>query len=342
MSGQNKIWWLLPLAGIIAGMAIGLLLWNFADMPSGLALKEGMVAAGVFCLTTTICLLLIQAYPTKVGIIGYAMVVGAIIGMLGAWVDGFLLRWILDIAQHESYSVWFHRSEALRWSVFISLYIIISMALAARRRMEEMEKRYNLQQDAGALLREAELFKLRQQLQPHFLYNSLNAISSLVLISPDRAQEMIGRLSDFLRTAVKQGRQQVVTLEEELEYLRSYLWIEAVRFGDRMQIEWSGEELAGNAQLPPFLLQPLVENAVKYGVYGNTGTITISINISMTSGILRISISNPFDASMKSATGTGFGLEGVRRRLYLVYARTDLLQTESADGHFTTTIQIPQ
>jgi LytS/YehU family sensor histidine kinase len=323
-------------------MAVGLLLWIIADLPSGLAVKEGMVAAGVLSLTTTICLLLIQAYPTKVGIIGYAIVVGAVMGVLAAWMDGFFLRWILDIAQHESNSVWFHRSNALRWSVFISIHMIISMALAARRRMEELEKRYNLQQDAGALLREAELFKLRQQLQPHFLYNSLNAISSLVLISPERAQEMIGRLSDFLRTAVKQGRQQVVTLKEELEYLRSYLWIEAVRFGDRMQIEWSGEELAENSLLPPFLLQPLVENAVKYGVYGNTGKITISIRISMISGILQISITNPYDATMKSAAGTGFGLEGVRRRLYLVYARTDLLQTERADGQFTTTIQIPQ
>src|SRR5690606_6721840 len=140
----------------------------------------------------------------------------------------------------------------------------------------------------------------------------------------------------------KQGRSELVTLEEELDYLRSYLWIESVRFGDRLCVAWEHEELATGASLPPFLLQPLMENAIRYGVYGRTGGVTISIHIELKGGLLHIRITNPYDATMKQVGGTGFGLEGVRRRLYLIYARQDLLQISESEGYFTTTIQIPQ
>ena len=153
---------------------------------------------------------------------------------------------------------------------------------------------------------------------------------------------MISRLADFLRASVKQGRSELVPLQEELDYLQTYLWIEAVRFGDRLHIAWSGVEDVPDAHLPPFLLQPLMENAIRFGVYGRTGAVTINIHVSLHNGMLHIRITNPFDVTMKAASGTGFGLEGIRRRLYLMYARHDLLTTEEVDGYFTNTIQIPQ
>ncbi len=212
-----------------------------------------------------------------------------------------------------------------------------------QRRVRELENRYALQQDAAALLKEAELFKLRQQLQPHFLFNSLNAVSALLVTSPEKAEEMIMRLSDFLRASVKQGRTDLVPLEEELDYLRNYLWIEAARFGERLQVSWEGLETLTGLRLPPFLLQPLLENAVKFGIYGHTGTVRITVAARLEDDLLHILISNPFDdAGVKPARGTGFGLEGIRRRLYLMYARTDLLRTDVRNGIFTATLLVPQ
>src|SRR5690606_41580273 len=95
--------------------------------------------------------------------------------------------------------------------------------------------------------------------------------------------------------------------------------------------------------VPPFLLQPLLENAIKFGLYGNTGSVTISIDIQFKNGMLTFTISNPYDADAgKLQKGTGFGISGVHRRLFLLYARTDLLQTSKDDKIFTTTIKIPQ
>jgi hypothetical protein len=342
MNMQKKIWWLLPAICSAAGLVAALLLWNLARFHWSFSIKEGFVLAGALTLTTSFAFILIKAYPTKVGILPYAALIGGLSGAIGAWLHGVAQSWLLLPVEELRHAGWLHHALPVKWVLYPALLLLYSITLALYRRMDEIESRYALQQDAAALLKEAELFKLRQQLQPHFLYNSLNAVSSLIITSPDKAGEMISRLADFLRASVRQGRSDLVSLEEELDYLRSYLWIEAVRFGDRLNIEWTDEEIVTNAKLPPFLLQPVMENAIRFGVYGKTDHVTIGIGIQLRSGMLHIIVTNPYDPSMKAAGGTGFGLEGIRRRLYLMYARQDLVQTTQEGGYFTTTIQIPQ
>lgn len=342
MNIRKKIWWLMPLACLCAGLAAALLLWYAGGFHWSYAVKEGFVFGGTLTIMTSLAFVLLRAYPTKVGILGYAVLTGLACGFLGVWLHANVLSWMLLPQEHVHSETWSQTESAIRWVIYPALLLIYSITIALFRRMEETEARYALQQDAATLLKEAELFKLRQQLQPHFMYNSLNAVNALIFISPEKAGEMVSRLADFLRASVRQGRSELVSLEEELDYLRSYLWIEAVRFGDRLQIDWGTEELVTNARLPPFLLQPLMENAIRYGVYARTGPVSIYIQIVLQEGMLRIRITNPYDPSMKASGGTGFGLEGVRRRLYLIYARQDLLQTSERDAYFTTTIQIPQ
>lgn len=338
----KKIWWLLPAFCLGAGTLAAVLLQSFAGLNQTVSLKEGGLLTTILMLTISQVIWIVRAYPTKVGILGCAIGTGLLTGCAGAWLHGISQAWLLSSAEQRQYESWLTILAVVRWILYPALLLLFSITIALYRRIAETEQRYALQQDAAALLKEAELFKLRQQLQPHFLYNSLNAISSLIIMAPDKAGEMISRLSDFLRASVKQGRSELVPFREEAEYLQNYLWIEAVRFGDRLHIGWTTDAAATEARLPPFLLQPLMENAIRFGVYGRTGTVTISVNITLTHGMLSISISNPYDAGMKAASGTGFGLEGVRRRLYLMYARHDLLLTSGANGHFTATIQIPQ
>ncbi|MBS1616756.1 MAG: histidine kinase [Bacteroidetes bacterium] len=342
MSSSKKIWWLIPSICLGAAVLTLLLLLELGGLSPLLAFKEGLAMELSLLLTVLPAMLLINAYPTKVGILMYAVVTGLVLGILGAELHCIARNLLMSDAEMLQDAAWVARSQASLWILYPGLLLFFSVFQAQQRRLAEIQERYAQQQDAASLLKEAELFKLRQQLQPHFLYNSLNAISALTITAPDKATEMISRLADFLRTAVKQGKRELVPLREELDYLRQYLWIEAVRFGDRLRIDWSGQEAGDTTLIPPFLLQPLMENAIRYGVYGKTGAVTISIHIEQRANMLRVCIRNPYDPSLKPTRGTGFGLEGVRRRLWLVYARQDLLLTAEADGYFETTLQIPQ
>lgn len=202
------------------------------------------------------------------------------------------------------------------------------------------------EEDALKLAREAELASLRQQLQPHFLFNSLNSISALAGSRSEEARKMIQQLSDFLRGTIKRDDQQVVTFEEELKHLQLYLDIEKVRFGHRLRTEVENDEASLAMKLPSLLLQPIVENAIKFGLYDTTGEITIRIRATQEDSQLNISVENPFDpATAQPRQGTGFGLTAVQRRLYLLYARNDLLTTKQEGNEnpiFTTHVRIPQ
>lgn len=202
------------------------------------------------------------------------------------------------------------------------------------------------EQDAIRLAKEAELASLRQQLQPHFLFNSLNSISALAGSKPEQARKMIQQLSDFLRGTIKRDDQQLVTLHEELNHLELYLDIEKVRFGHRLATQVTKDEASETKKLPSLLLQPVVENAIKFGLYDTTGEITIHIDVKSDDHLLLITVTNPFDpTTSQPRAGTGFGLSAVQRRLYLLYARNDLLTTQQEGDDqklFITKLRIPQ
>lgn len=195
---------------------------------------------------------------------------------------------------------------------------------------QDQKKQEERKMEAEKLAREAELHKLHQQLQPHFLFNSLNSISALVGSRPIEARKMIGQLSDFLRGTLKKEEGQWVSLWEELNHLQLYLEIEKVRFGHRLSTCLTCDEACNSLKLPPMLLQPIVENAIKFGLYDTTEMVTINIKAKKQDNMLVISVQNPFDPQTASPRrGTGFGLTGVQRRLYLLFARNDLLDTHA-------------
>lgn len=209
--------------------------------------------------------------------------------------------------------------------------------------MAEQQEALARREASERLSREAELYKLRQQLQPHFLFNSLNSINALIVIRPQEAREMVLKLSEFLRGTLKREDQQWIPLPEELQYLQWYLDIEKVRFGHRLSTAVTAEPSANAMQMPPMLLQPVVENAIKFGLYDTTDAITITINAWVQDEMLFVQVQNPFDSALQQPNrGTGFGLSSIRRRLYLLFARQDLLETSCDDQIFTTLIKVPQ
>lgn len=196
---------------------------------------------------------------------------------------------------------------------------------------------------AETLSKEAELASITQQLQPHFLFNSLNSINALISTKPTEAKKMVQQLSDFFRGTLKKQEKQIVTLDEELKHVNLYLEIEKVRFGHRLNTEIKTDFKTLSLKVPHLILQPLVENAIKFGLYDTTGDVKIDIISGIENEMLKIEIKNPFDSTESSEKhGAGFGLSSVKRRLYLMYSRSDLLTTSEKNNIFSAIIYIPQ
>jgi two-component system LytT family sensor kinase len=253
-------------------------------------------------------------------------------------------RWLLPLlTTGDAFLQFLIQSVYLRGFIdFLAIgwMAMISIIYYSQIDQKENEKRKS---EAEKLARDAELYNLRQQLQPHFLFNSLNSINALIGFKPDEARRMIHQLSDFLRGTLKKDDQLQVPLADELTHLNLYLDIEKVRFGHRLQTEISCDGQSGTALLPSLLLQPIVENAIKFGLYDTTGDVVVSIRAEMDGSFLILMVQNPYDPqTSRPKQGTGFGLRGVQRRLYLLFARNDLIETHANDNIFTTIIKVPQ
>jgi len=242
-----------------------------------------------------------------------------------------------------------HYTEVIRssWTIrFGAGYLLISsMSMFSLLWYSQQEQKETDQRktESEKLSKDAELFKLRQQLQPHFLFNSLNSISALTHSHPEKARHMIQQLSDFFRGTLRKDEQQFNSLEEELKYLELYLEIEKVRFGHRLQTEIICKEETLKMQLPALLLQPVVENAVKFGLYDTTDDILIKLEATIEANNLKIIVENPFDPeTSQTLKGTDFGLSSIQRRLFLLFARHDLLSIKKENEKFVTMILIPQ
>ena len=250
---------------------------------------------------------------------------------------------LLAYSQDNDYILFLSKSLPIRFCFIFLLIFCMTIVSILWYTVEEEHENRQRKIDAEKLAKDAELYKLRQQLQPHFLFNSLNSISALAGSRPEEARKMIQQLSDFLRGTLRKEEQQWVTLAEELQYLQLYLDIEKVRFGYRLSTVIEAEEKARALRLPSMLIQPIVENAIKFGLYDTTQEVTICISAKIKNQALEITVQNPFDPETSMPNkGTGFGLNSIKRRLYLLFARNDLLETKTENNTFNTIVTIPQ
>jgi signal transduction histidine kinase len=190
--------------------------------------------------------------------------------------------------------------------------------------------------------RDAHMLALRFQLNPHFLFNTLNAISSLVIVGRAvDAEAMIDRLSSFLRASLTADPNNLIGLDEEFEMLDAYLDIEGVRFGERLVVELDLPPELADALLPPFLLQPLVENAIKYAVAPSMRPVTVRIAAEAEDGRLAVTVADSGSGCGDVAPGTGVGLANVRERLRLNYGTAASLEKVQDEGGCRVTLVVP-
>jgi hypothetical protein len=218
------------------------------------------------------------------------------------------------------------------------LALAVHYVLIAFETVRQAERR---QLELEILTRDAELRALRAQIDPHFLYNSLNSISALTASDAPGARRMCLLLGEFLRNTLDVSTRQRIPLADELALAERYLNIEQVRFGSRLQIERHVDEDASACLVPPLLLQPLVENAVTHGIARLLEGGLIRLDISRQHGRLAIVIENPCDADAAAARPGGMGLDNVRSRLDAMFGREARMDTHAGAGHFRVELQLP-
>jgi two-component system sensor histidine kinase AlgZ len=195
--------------------------------------------------------------------------------------------------------------------------------------------------EAQVSAREAELRALRAQLNPHFLFNSLNSINAMVGNDPEGARRMCERLGDFLRRTLALGAREAVPLGEELALVDRYLDIEQVRFGDRLRVERAVDPAMLGCLVPPLLLQPLIENAIKHGVQDALEGGAVRLEARREGGRLVLTVENPLDAAAPAKRGEGVGLENVRRRLAALEGPDARLVATRLGERFRVTLELP-
>ena len=236
----------------------------------------------------------------------------------------------------------FRAQTPFLFAVSVMLFLLVLSVHYVVLAFEAFRAAERHQLELQVLTRDAELRALRAQVDPHFLYNSLNSISALTGSDPAAARRMCLLLAEFLRTTLRVSMQERITMEDELSLADRFLSIEQVRFGPRLQVERHIDEAAAQCRIPPLVLQPLLENAVAHGIAGLIDGGTIRLEVARQNGRLSIAIENPRDPDAPPRTrGAGVGLDNVRRRLAIVFGGAARMQAVAGTDRFKVALDLP-
>lgn len=323
---------------VVVGRTLG---WTWAGSAL-VAVPLAALGSGLFLTSWYLCRAFPLERPQDRGRWPAWGVAALVLGNLwagGAWLIAWGLARFPDLKvdPHAWTTPWvfFASVGTLLYLGSLALHYVLA-ALEQRQASERTE------QELRVLAREAELKALRAQLNPHFLFNSLNSISALTTLDPGRAREMCVLLSDFLRKSLRLGERASVTLAEELDLARNYLAIEQIRFGARLSVIWEVDEALKPVEVPTLLLQPLVENAIKHGIAQVTEGGLLRIAVAAHGPYAEVTVENPVDSEADPPVGLGLGLQQVKQRLQGRFAHHTYFQTRIQEGLHTVVLGIPR
>jgi hypothetical protein len=321
---------------------------------------DAAVGASVLLIATVGCGLSLIVYralarlrhrPAAVrygALVGLALTCGAVNSLADLTLGG-LLRELIDpaAAQLANQRLVFRGiSNLFGLSWMYGLLGAFYMMLQANRALLEHERQLA---DARTAAAEAEgqataarLAALRYQLNPHFLFNTLNAVSSAVITKRNaEAEDMLEKLAGFLRVTLAADPEGMIPLEDELANIQAYLEIESVRFRDRLGVDFSCPDDLRGAVVPSFILQPLIENAVKHGVSRATGAVTVRLEVARDGDDLVVLVEDDAERLGEPAQGGGVGLKNIRQRLEVLYGPRGVLQTTARERGFLAMVRMP-
>ena len=331
---------------IALGLALAFILARVAHAPWLNAVLLVVPATLVYAIGSGFsAFYLCRAYPLHarhpLAIAGVMSLAALFAGLLWATLLQFLnsvsllpdVRW-LGVNLTQSMLALFFGLGALLYCLAAAVHYLLLEFVRAR-----MAEQRGL--EAQLMAQEAQLRMLRTQIDPHFLFNSLNSISALTSINAAGARQMTVQLASFFRQSLSLEAHKHITVEQELVLIRHFLAIEQVRFGARLQVAESVDAGALACLLPPMLIQPLVENAVKHGICGLTDGGLIRIAARRAGSLLLIEVRNPVDADQGPSRGNGVGLENVRQRLASAYGHEAGVHWARRDVHFEVMLSMP-
>jgi sensor histidine kinase YesM len=234
--------------------------------------------------------------------------------------------------------------KGIPWRIFIGIFFYFVMVLLYYLLIYGYNLREHMLQEARLRekISEAELETLKSQINPHFLFNSLNSISSLTITNPEKAHDMIIKLSGFLRYSLAHDPNNLIPLKQELDNMEAYIAVEKVRFGDKLIFEKEINAACGEHKVPFLILQPLIENAIKHGVYESTSPITVKISCEpQPDKSIKISIGNNFDPESVPRKGTGTGIKNIIERLRIIYQLNDLFSFKKTENYYQVQLILP-
>ena len=351
VAGSRPLWLLIAAACLVPALLSTLTTYlNSRLTGRGSADWGAIIFAGllwlVFGALTPIAYFLARRYPVRRETIvraALAHLTGALVLCVGWASAGVAVALLLNRRPPQEpllryYVYWILVN--LPWAVV--LYFTVLGCIFAFTYYREARERESQQSRLAAQLAEAKLGALRMQLNPHFLFNSLNAITVMVRDENTRdASRMLELLSGVLRQVLQSGKRQHVTLDEELKFIEKYLAIEQVRFPDRLRVQWSIEPAVRDALVPEFILQPLLENAIRHGIAKSSESGMIQVTACADGNRLLLSVQDN-GPGYRPVSDSGVGLANTRARLSTLFGEDAQLQIlNHKDGGTVATIRFP-
>jgi two-component system sensor histidine kinase AlgZ len=329
-----------PVVGLIATLLVlsGRLPWVEALV---LAIPMGLLNAFLCLSAWYLC----RTFPLRQTSVLHLLAICAIASLFTSsfWVFiGKGLAAVLAVApQLGDLNARYAQQAPLLFAVGLLLFMLVAAIhylLSSFESSRESERRALQLQ---ILAREAELKSLRAQIDPHFLFNCLNSISALTALDPAKARQMCLLLADFLRMSLDLGSRDAITLEEEVALASQFLAVEQVRLGPRLVIDQKIQESSKTCMIPPLLLQPLVENAVRHGVAQLVAGGPIRLEAERRGERLKIAVENEYDPDASAGGGKGIGLKNVRRRLATSFGTEARMDLQRSTNVFRVEISFP-
>jgi len=343
MIRAQKVYWLAQIIGWTS-LALLVVLSNLANAKSKVELDaDFFISISVFMIMgitfshfMRLIFIRLGWLNIKLGPLVPRILIMSIVSSAGFTLVNLLISFVLDL-KDEEYSWLALLNSIIVIAVFFLMWngLYFTVHFFQKSRIQEVK---NLQLSSSH--NEIELKNLRSQLNPHFLFNSLNSIRALIDLDPIQAKENITTLSNLLRKSLVLGKEQMVSLRDELDLVNDYLDLEKVRFEERLAIAIHHDEQLNEFPIPPFIIQTLVENAFKHGISQLIAGGTIYIETRLEDSTVLISVIN--DGSLGKKVDTGIGLQNTLRRLELQYGSKARFSLNESNGKVIANIELKE
>jgi len=266
----------------------------------------------------------------------------SLIVIVSIWVISGIYILSAIFSQNDEINTFLWDAISWRYVNGFMMYIVLILFYYLNSYYTHIQEKQKKETELQKTLKNTEINLLRSKLNPHFLFNSLNSLNALIQTHPEKASDMLLELSDYLRFSLDQDYKKMIPLEEEMNNIDRYLAIEKMRFGQKIHFEKQWQDDCPQQKIPALILQPLIENAIKYGLQGKNQSVNILMKCRIEQQQLYIELSNNYDSKMAFRKGAGMGMYTVKKRLELIFKQHHLFRIEQKSATFSVRLIIPQ